>query len=97
MHDDLGLALRLGPGASIRLVPSILVGVSARSLVGAAQLRRRLRRAFRTLELNWQMSPPWHRWVVTLKIDQVRALADDSATAPSTTPTGGDDAHDAHH
>lgn len=96
VHDDLDLALRLGPAASIRLVPSIVVGVSARSLVGAAQLRRRLRRAVRTLEQNWQVSPPWQRWAVTLRTDQVRGDADGGADASCTTPTGGDDVHDAH-
>lgn len=63
VHDDMDLALVLGPEATIRLRPGLRVGVSARSLVGLAQLRRRFRRAFRTLELNWADAPPWERWV----------------------------------
>jgi glycosyltransferase involved in cell wall biosynthesis len=66
VHDDMDLALVLGPGARIRLVPGLTVGVSARSLVGAPQLRRRFRRAFRTLELNWADAPPWERWALRL-------------------------------
>lgn len=62
VHDDMDLALVLGPDAVIRLSTTLQVGVSARSLVGLPQLRRRFRRAFRTLELNWADSPPWDRW-----------------------------------
>jgi glycosyltransferase involved in cell wall biosynthesis len=61
VHDDLDLAFALGPGSRIRLVP-VGVGVSARSLRGRAQRRRRWLRARRTLEVNWQVSPPWLRW-----------------------------------
>src|SRR5699024_771046 len=49
VHDDLDLAFALGPHRAILLDRSLQVGVSARSLVGAAQVGRRLRRAFRTL------------------------------------------------
>ena len=62
VHDDLDLAFRLGPDRRIRLCRSWRVGVSARSLHGRRQRRRRLDRAWRTLHLNWQDSPPWERW-----------------------------------
>ncbi|MQW74807.1 glycosyltransferase [Nocardioides sp. dk4132] len=62
LHDDLDLAFVLGPHARIRLDPGLDVGVSARSLHGLAQLRRRLDRAVRTLRLNWADQPPWLRW-----------------------------------
>lgn len=61
VHDDMDLAFVLGPERRIRLVP-VGVGVSARSLRGRDQRRRRLDRARRTLELNWRVSPPWLRW-----------------------------------
>ncbi|RLV56791.1 glycosyltransferase [Aeromicrobium phragmitis] len=61
IHDDLDLAFALGPEARIRLVP-VGVGVSARSLRGRRQRRRRLDRALRTLRLNWAVRPPWLRW-----------------------------------
>jgi cellulose synthase/poly-beta-1,6-N-acetylglucosamine synthase-like glycosyltransferase len=61
VHDDMDLAFVLGPGSRIRLVP-VPVGVSARSLAGGGQWRRRLHRAERTLRLNWAVSPPWLRW-----------------------------------
>ncbi|GGK56100.1 glycosyltransferase family 2 protein [Ornithinimicrobium pekingense] len=66
LHDDMDLALVLGPAARIALVPGLAVGVSARSLRGAAQWRRRMRRAFRTLEVNWRDAPPWDRWAARL-------------------------------
>jgi glycosyltransferase involved in cell wall biosynthesis len=62
LHDDLDLAFVLGPMRRIALVPRLGVGVSARSLRGGAQLRRRLVRALRTLEVNWAVQPPWLRW-----------------------------------
>ena len=62
VHDDLDLAFALGPGRRIRFDPSLRVGVSARSLRGHAQRVRRFDRAWRTLRLNWRVSPPWQRW-----------------------------------
>ncbi|MGI5190910.1 hypothetical protein ACQEVI_22420 [Promicromonospora sp. CA-289599] len=67
VHDDLDLAFRLGPGRRIRLDRSWRVGVSARSLHGRRQRRRRLDRAWRTLRVNWQVSPPWERWLRTIR------------------------------
>jgi glycosyltransferase involved in cell wall biosynthesis len=62
LHDDMDLAFSLGPPRRIRLDPRIVVGVSARSLRGRPQRRRRMDRAVRTLELNWAVRPPWLRW-----------------------------------
>lgn len=62
VHDDLDLAFAVGPRRRIRLDPGLRVGVSARSLRGPAQRRRRFRRAVRTLERNWRRMPPWRRW-----------------------------------
>lgn len=67
VHDDLDLALALGPHRIIAADPRLVVGVSARSLRGSAQLGRRFRRAFRTLSLNWAGMPPWQRWAVRLR------------------------------
>lgn len=63
VHDDLDLAFKLGPDTSSKLAHAWRVEVSARSLRGRAQRRRRLDRAWRTLHLNWAQSPPWERWV----------------------------------
>ena len=63
LHDDLDLAFALGPGRRIRLDSSIVVGVSARSIRGTAQMRRRFRRAFRTLAVNWRAGAPREGWV----------------------------------
>ena len=62
VHDDMDLALALGPLARTRFVPGLHVGVSGRSLHGAQQLRRRFDRAVTTLRLNWATEPPWSRW-----------------------------------
>ncbi|GAA1128313.1 glycosyltransferase family 2 protein [Citricoccus alkalitolerans] len=64
VHDDLDLALTLGPHRVVATAPRIVVGVSARSLRGMAQLGRRFRRALRTLSLNWSRMPPWKRWAL---------------------------------
>jgi glycosyltransferase involved in cell wall biosynthesis len=66
VHDDLDLAFALGPHGRIRRDSTLRVGVSARSLRGRAQRRRRLDRAWRTLHRNWARMPPWERWSVRL-------------------------------
>jgi hypothetical protein len=62
LHDDIDLAFALGPGHRVRYDARLSVGVSARSVKGRRQLRRRLHRAFRTLHVNWRRTPPWLRW-----------------------------------
>jgi hypothetical protein len=62
LHDDIDLAFALGPRLTIRHDRTLRVGVSARCLWGGSQLRRRLRRATRTLRVNWAVQPPWERW-----------------------------------
>jgi glycosyltransferase involved in cell wall biosynthesis len=62
LHDDIDLAFAFGPHQHIRYDPRLSVGVSARSLRGFRQIRRRFRRAFRTLAVNWRRVPPWLRW-----------------------------------
>ncbi|WP_324650577.1 glycosyltransferase family A protein [Georgenia sp. H159] len=74
LHDDLDLAFALGPRRAVLLDRSLVVGVSARSLVGWSQVRRRFRRAFRTLAVNWAVAPPWTRWAVRLGIPAREAL-----------------------
>lgn len=62
LHDDMDLALVLGPNAKISLVPALRVGVSGRSIHLSRQWRPRMSRAFRTLNVNWRVMPPWDRW-----------------------------------
>ncbi len=66
IHDDMDLAFALGTTTVVR-IPSLVVGASGRSVRGAAQMRRRFRRAFRTLRLGWAGSPPWSRWAARLR------------------------------
>lgn len=67
VHDDMDLALALGPRSAVSFDPRLVVGVSARSLKGTSQLGRRVHRARRTLELNFSESPPWERWAERLR------------------------------
>lgn len=62
VHDDMDLAFQLGPSRRPVYDRRLRVGVSARSLRGRHQLRRRFRRACHTLAVNWQQQPPWTRW-----------------------------------
>jgi glycosyltransferase involved in cell wall biosynthesis len=62
LHDDIDLAFALGPHRLVRHDRRLTVGVSARCLRGGPQLRRRMRRAVRTLRLGWKQQPPWERW-----------------------------------
>ncbi|CAM3567998.1 glycosyltransferase family 2 protein [Occultella aeris] len=66
VHDDLDLAFALGPHARIVVDRGPGVGVSARSVRGAAQWRRRIGRARHTLSVNWRVQRPWERWQVRL-------------------------------
>lgn len=66
VHDDLDLALALGPGARVVVDRGWSVGVSARSVRPGAQWVPRLGRAFRTLRRQWRVLPPWERWARTL-------------------------------
>lgn len=61
IHDDMDLSFALGDARVVR-VRWLVVEVSGRSVRGAAQMRRRFRRAFRTLRLGWDDAPPWERW-----------------------------------
>lgn len=65
LHDDVDLSLALDPAARVRVV-DVRVGVSGRSLRGAAQTRRRFRRALRTLRRGWADLSPADRWSLRL-------------------------------
>jgi len=72
VHDDMDLSFVLGPESVIRYDRGLRVGVSARSLRGWPQLRRRMGRAVTTLRLNWAVRPPWTRWQ-----DRIRRISAD--------------------
>lgn len=67
VHDDLDLAMALGPAARVVVDRTWLVVVSARSVRPGRQWTRRFARAFRTLRRQWQVMPPWERWRVRLR------------------------------
>lgn len=73
VHDDLDLALALGPSSRIVVDRGWRVVVSARSVRPGRQWQRRMGRAFRTLRLQWEVSPPWERWSSSLR-DAPRAI-----------------------
>ncbi|WP_230684712.1 glycosyltransferase family 2 protein [Cellulomonas sp. JZ18] len=62
VHDDLDLALALGPAARVVVDRGWCVGVSSRSVRLGPQWVTRLGRAFRTLGRQWRVLPPWERW-----------------------------------
>lgn len=62
VHDDLDLALALGPGARVVVDRGWSVGMSARALRWGRQWVPRVRRAFATLARHWRVLPPWERW-----------------------------------
>jgi len=66
VHDDLDLAMALGPDARVVVDRTWRVGVSARSVRPGRQWVRRFGRAFRTLRRQWRVMPPWRRWAVRL-------------------------------
>jgi len=67
LHDDMDLSFALGPLRRVGYDRGLVVGVSARSMRGRRQLRRRLDRAVRTLQVNWALEPPWLRWQARLR------------------------------
>ena len=62
VHDDMDLSFALGPHTKVVVTRRPVVGVSARSVLGRAQWRRRLARGHRTVALAWAQTPPWLRW-----------------------------------
>ncbi|MFC8192874.1 glycosyltransferase [Cellulomonas sp. NPDC057328] len=75
VHDDLDLALALGPGAHVVVDRGWSVGVSARSVRFGRQWGPRLGRAFRTLGRQWRVLPPWERWAARWWPDRVPGTA----------------------
>lgn len=66
VHDDLDLAMALGPRSGVVVDRSWRVVVSARSVRPGRQWGQRFARAFRTLRLQWAVMPPRARWAVRL-------------------------------
>lgn len=54
IHDDLDLAIHVGPDQGVRFDKTLRVGVSARPFASFAGFRRRIDWAFGTLGLNWR-------------------------------------------
>ena len=62
-HDDVCLSAHLGLDYRCGWDRSLVVGMAPRAVLGAANLRRRFRRAFHTLAVHWRTEAPWERWV----------------------------------
>lgn len=63
LHDDIDLSFQFGAADRLRLDRTLTVGISARPFDDPAGMRRRFTRAFRTIAVNWRVSPPSRRWV----------------------------------
>jgi len=75
VHDDIDLSASLPAAATSRLDLGWQVGVSARSLRGRAQRKRRMDRAWRSLRRAWGVAPPWERWRSRLTRSSARTPA----------------------
>ncbi len=62
MHDDMCLSMHVGLRFRIRFQRSLRVGISPRALVGRANRRLRVQRAFHTLGAHGSENLPWNRW-----------------------------------
>jgi glycosyltransferase involved in cell wall biosynthesis len=63
LHDDIDLSFQFGAADRLRFDRTLTVGISARPFDDPAGMRRRFTRAFRTIAVNWRVSPPSRRWV----------------------------------
>ncbi len=62
LHDDIDLSFQFGAVDRLRVDRALTVGISARPFSDPAAMRTRFIRAFRTIGVNWRVSPPWRRW-----------------------------------
>lgn len=62
-HDDVCLSAHVGLDYRCGWDRSLVVGMAPRAVLGAANLRRRFRRAFHTLAVHWRQEAPWERWI----------------------------------
>ena len=60
LHDDIDLSYPLD---SVRYLPELTVGISARPLLRPASLPRRFAMGMRTLLLHWPEEAPWKRYL----------------------------------
>ena len=81
VHDDIDLSFQLGAADRIVYDPALTVGVSARPFDDPAAMRRRFRRAFHTIAVNWRQAPPSRRWLDRITADRV------TRREPPTAPT----------
>lgn len=66
-HDDVCLSFHLGQRFRCAYRSDLAVAMDPRAVLGAANLRRRFRRAFHTLRVHWRDGgQPWVRWQLRL-------------------------------
>ncbi|HEX8182805.1 MAG TPA: glycosyltransferase family 2 protein [Candidatus Saccharimonadales bacterium] len=61
IHDDIDLSMHLSASSRVLFVPSLTVGISARSL-RVSNLPSRYRKGLRSLSIHWPAQAPWQRW-----------------------------------
>lgn len=72
VHDDMDLSFALDVCDRVVHDPGLRVGISPRPLRGRRQFVRRLRRAGRTLAVNWPEQSPWKRWGRRIRHSRMR-------------------------
>ena len=67
LHDDIDLSFQFSASDRLLVDRSLTIGISARPFDDPAAMRRRFRRAFRTIFRNWRTSPPSRRWAERIR------------------------------
>lgn len=70
IHDDMEISAHIPPTQPIIFMPSLVVGISARSLCFSSMSRRH-KRGWKSLTLHWPASSPWRRWRARLNITHI--------------------------
>ncbi|ROR67288.1 glycosyltransferase family 2 protein [Agrococcus jenensis] len=75
VHDDLDVAMRLGPAARIRFDPRMRVSAEGRIFRSRDDVRRRVSVAMRTFRRNWaEGGSPGRRWARRLSPSRLRRV-----------------------
>ena len=74
IHDDMEISMHIMPNQPIILKPSLVVGISSRSL-RVGDMKRRYKCGWNTLAMHWPANSPWRRWRVRFGLVQSTNLA----------------------
>lgn len=81
VHDDLDLAMHLGPVRRIRLDTSLGMAMSFRPFRDPRAFALRVRRGMHSILVHWPHDVPWRRWYRRLRVRRIRPAT--GSTIPS--------------